>query len=112
MEQVIYNTIAENIKRLRKKNYMSQAKLAELADVSVDTIKSVEAGRRTMSLETYMGIVNALKTTPVALMSDEEVDEYTDRILLIVKNSSERDRKFVLYMIEQLVKGQERYLKD
>lgn len=65
-----------------------------------------------MSLEPYMGIVNALKTTPVALMSDEEIDEYTDRILLIVKNSNERDRKFVLYMIEQLVKGQERYLKD
>ena len=42
MEQVLYTTIARNIRKLRKKNYMSQAQLAERAEVSVDTIKSVE----------------------------------------------------------------------
>lgn len=53
----IYEIIAENIKRERKRLRISQLVLAEKADVSVDTVKSLESGRRAMSLETYLRIV-------------------------------------------------------
>ena len=49
----LYGTIAGNIKKERKRLSISQVQLAEKADVSVDTIKSVENGRRAMSLDTY-----------------------------------------------------------
>ena len=64
MEQVLYQTIACNIRKRRKQLRYSQAKLAEKADISVDTIKSIESGRRTMNLDTYLKIVEALETTP------------------------------------------------
>ena len=48
---------------------MTQAELAERADISLDMIKSVENGRRAMSLDTYLNIVNALESSPMVLMS-------------------------------------------
>ena len=54
----IYEIIAENIRKERIRLGITQAELAERADVSLDTIKSVENGRRAMSLDTYLNIVN------------------------------------------------------
>lgn len=56
----IYEIIAENIRKERRRLGITQAELAERADVSLDTIKSVENGRRAMSLDTYLNIVHAL----------------------------------------------------
>ncbi len=91
---------------------MSQAQLAEKADVSVDTVKSIESGRRSMSLCTFLRIVEALETTPVDLMTKEQSDKYIDRLLFIMENCDTRQRKFVLYMVERLIKGQELFLND
>ena len=57
----IYKIIAENIRKERRRLGITQAELAERADVSLDTIKSVENGRRAMSLDTYLNIVHALE---------------------------------------------------
>ena len=40
----IYEIIAGNIRKERKRFGMTQAELAERADISLDTIKSVENG--------------------------------------------------------------------
>lgn len=112
MEQVIYKTIAYNIKKEREKQYISQVQLAERADVSVDTIKSIENGRRSMSLYTYLRIVEALETTPGALINKELSDESVDKILIMISNCNNKQREFVLYIVEQLIKGQELYLND
>ena len=50
----IYEIIAENIRKERRRLGITQAELAERADVSLDTIKSVENGRRAMSLDSQM----------------------------------------------------------
>lgn len=42
----IYKIIAENIRKERRRLGITQAELAERADVSLDTIKSVENGRK------------------------------------------------------------------
>ena len=47
----IYEIIAENIRKERRRLGITQAELAERADVSLDTIKSVENGRRAMESE-------------------------------------------------------------
>ena len=54
----IYEIIAENIRKERIRLGITQAELAERADVSLDTIKSVENGRRATSLDTYLNIVH------------------------------------------------------
>lgn len=111
MEQVLYQTIACNIRERRKQLCYSQAKLAEKADISVDTIKSIESGRRTMNLDTYLKIVEALETTPLGLIKDSAPEEWIDRLLFRTANFSSREINFVLHMVEQLLKGYEDYLK-
>ena len=111
MEQVLYQTIACNIRERRKQLCYSQAKLAEKAEVSVDTIKSIESGRRTMNLDTYLKIVEALETTPLGLIKDSAPEEWIDRLLFMTANFSSKEMKFVLHMVEQLLKGYEDYLK-
>ena len=64
----IYEIIAENIRKERRRLGITQAELAERADVSLDTIKSVENGRRAMSLDTYLNIVHALESSPTVSM--------------------------------------------
>lgn len=111
MEENLYETIAENIRTERKRLHMSQSLLAERAEVSLDTIKSIEHGRRAMSLDTYLKIVNALETTPLTLMNQEESTCYIDRFVFMTKNCSENQVEFLLYMIEQILKGQAHYLR-
>lgn len=109
-EEKLYEIIAKNIRRERKRLCISQAELAERADVSVDTIKSVENGRRAMSLDTYLSIVQALETTPLALMSREQPERYIERFAFLMNRRDEREIEFALHMIEQLLKGQDDYL--
>jgi len=106
----LYEIIALNIKKERKKLCISQGQLAERADVSIDTVKSVENGRRAMSLDTYLKIVQALDTTPLALMSQEHPGEYIDRFICMMDRRNENEIEFVLHMVEQLLKGQDCYL--
>ena len=56
----IYEIIAENIRKERRRLGITQAELAERADVSLDTIKSVENGRRAMSLDTYCSCIGVI----------------------------------------------------
>lgn len=46
--------IANNIKKYRKKNQITQMDLAEKADLSLDTIKSIEARKRGMILDSFL----------------------------------------------------------
>lgn len=42
----------------------------------------------------------------------EKSDEYIERMLFIMMKCDTRQRQFVLYIVEQLIKGHERYLND
>ena len=106
----LYEIIADNIKKKRKTLRISQGQLAEKADVSIDTVKSVEHGRRAMSLDTYLKIVQALDTTPLALMSREHSGESIERFICMMDRRNENEIEFVLHMVEQLLKGQDYYL--
>lgn len=106
-----YTTIAHNIKTRRSQLHLSQAQLAERSDVSLDTIKSVESGRRSMNLDTYLRIVNALGTTPAALLEAEPLQGYTERLAFLFGGRSENELRFVLHVVEQALKAEERYIK-
>ena len=106
----LYEIIAGNIRRERKRLSLTQAKLAERADVSIDTVKSIENGIRAMSLDTYLNIVQALETSPLALMSREQPEQYIERFIFMMNRCNEREIEFALHMVEQLLKGQDNYL--
>lgn len=107
----LYAVIAGNIRSKREKGHITQAGLAERADISVDTVKSVESGRRSMSLDTYLRIVRALGTTPLALMHEGQREEYLDRLFFLLAGRKEGEIEYVLYMVEHLLKGMDRCLE-
>lgn len=107
----LYETIADNIRQERKKLHISQGELAEKAELSVDTIKSVENGRRAMSLDTYLNIVQALETEPMSLMGKRQSEEYMERFHFLVGRRSQREIEFVLHVVEQVLKGHDSYLR-
>lgn len=107
----LYAIIARNIRNERKKLCISQASLAERADISVDTVKNVESGRRAMSLDTYLRIAQALEVTPIALMHEVQRGEYLERFFSLMAGRDEDEIEFVLHMVEHLLKGRDRYLK-
>lgn len=108
----LYKMIAGNIRRERERLQITQAELAERADISVDTVRSIEYGRRAMTLDTYLGIVQALETSPYALINGGQSGKYTERFDFMMKQRSENEIEFVLHMVEQLLKGQDCYLGD
>ena len=108
----IYKIIAENIRKERRRLGITQAELAERADVSLDTIKSVENGRRAMSLDTYLNIVHALESSPMVLMSQQHPEKHIERFAFMMNRCDEREIEFALHMIEQILRGQEDYLSE
>ena len=103
----MYDLIAENVRKERRRRCISQADLAERAEISVDTVKSIENGRRTMSLDTYLRIVKALDVAPFDLMDRGLTDNYIERFIFIINRRSDQEIEFVLYIAEQLLKGKD-----
>jgi transcriptional regulator with XRE-family HTH domain len=107
----LYKIIANNIRNKRKQLHMSQSRLAEKAGLSVDTIKSVEQGRRSMSLDTFLKIADALQIAPQELINGAAFDVYVDRFTFMIDGRDEREIEFALYVLEQILKGQDYYTK-
>lgn len=63
----IQTRLGENLKQIRKKQNLTQFQLAEKANVSEDTIKSLEQGRTWCSDKTLTQISEALKIDVVKL---------------------------------------------
>lgn len=63
----IQNRLGENIKQIRKTKKLTQFQLAEMANVSEDTIKSLEQGRTWCSDKTLSQITEALEIDVVKL---------------------------------------------
>lgn len=106
-----FTTIGNNIRERRRHLRLTQELLAQKADLSVDTIKNVEGGRRSMRLDTYLRIVCALGTTPAALLGEEMPKEYADRLIFMSGGRSENEMQFILHVVEQTLKAEELYIK-
>lgn len=63
----IQKRLGENIKQIRKSKKFTQFQLAEMANVSEDTIKSLEQGRTWCSDKTLSQITEALEIDVVKL---------------------------------------------
>ncbi|MEC0371130.1 helix-turn-helix domain-containing protein [Paenibacillus chibensis] len=67
--------VGARIRQLRTLQRLSQAKLAEAADLQVSYIGGVERGERNISLNSLEKITAALGATPVDLFSFGQLDE-------------------------------------
>lgn len=65
-----YIIIGRNIKEARLKKHLSQAELAELAELSSGYISFIETGARGLSIETFVTLANALEASADALFAE------------------------------------------
>ena len=98
--------IADNVKLYRKKQNLTQFELAEKTELSVDSIKRIEHGSRTMSLENFMRIADALDV-PLSYLMYENLNliPITERILNILNSKSGKQQEYLLHMLEEMSFG-------
>lgn len=99
-----YLSMGKNIKALRKKNGLTQEKLAEAVDVSTVFISQIETGTRMPSLETIYNISKALGVSIDELIHGSESGHlriHTDNKFQAFLNShSEAEVEFTLKIAE------------
>lgn len=86
--EINYFAIGKRIKNRRKKLGYTQAKLAELANLSDTNISHIERGTTKLSLPSLIAIANALETTTDFLLMD------------VVKNSEKEFKKEFSVLLE------------
>lgn len=101
--------IADNVRFYRKKANLTQAELAERAELSLDSIKRVEAGKRTMSLENFLRLSNALGI-PLTFLLYGQKDRMPDeeRIRGILEGRSDGQKEYLLHMLQEMADGMDR----
>lgn len=90
--------IADNVRLCRKRQNLTQAELAERAELSLDSIKRIESGKRTMSLENFLRLSNALHV-PSSYLLYAQVDKIpeVERIQCILRERSKRNIWYIYY---------------
>lgn len=66
-KNLIYKTIASNIKKYRKQEKMTQRELAQAVGISMSSVMNVENGRQ------CMGIANLIKTSKILDVTLDEL---------------------------------------
>lgn len=98
--------IADNVKLYRKRENLTQAELAERAELSLDSIKRIEGGKRTMSLENFLRVSEALRVPLSYLLYEEKTDmPEVEQIRVILEGRERRERKLLLHMLREMAKA-------
>ena len=100
--------IADNVKLYRKKQNLTQAKLAELAELSVDAIKRIEAGQRSMSIGNFERISEALQVPTYYLLHGQGEVSELEQIGSILNGRSDAQKEFLLHMLREMAEGTDR----
>ncbi len=103
--------IADNVKFYRKRENLTQIELAEQAELSLDSIKRIEGGKRTMSLENFLRLSKALGI-PLSFLLYEEKDRVPEEELLmsILEGRSDRQKRYLLHMLQEMADGMDKLL--
>lgn len=98
--------IADNIRYYRKQENITQTELAEQADLSLDSIKRIESGKRTMSLENFMRVADALHV-PLSFLVYEQASliPETEQIYNILGRRNKKQREYLLHMLMEMSEG-------
>lgn len=97
---------ATNVKRIRKELHLTQANLAELADISEPYMNDLELCKSWVSDKTLMKIAKALKREPYELIKPPEETREPEPVYITEKSildSMEQIKVEILDKIEQSI---------
>ena len=93
-----YRAIGKQIRIIRKQNNLSQLLLAELIDKSPTYLSYIEAGKKSMSLETFVQIANALYVPADILLAGQMTDSImtaSQEITMLLKDCNDFERLII-----------------
>ena len=105
---VQYNSFGKNIRRFRTEKKMRQEDLAERAGLSTNYIGMVERGEKIPSLESFIGIVNALGVSADMILADVLDTGYEIKHSLLndkLKSLSKHDRERIYAVIDTMIQN-------
>ena len=98
--------LGERIRKRRQALHWSQEKLAEMADVSLNTVSRIEGGQSDMSIEVFRRLAQALGMSASELVGDMEVmvkDGDMQRMSVRMRRLRQKDREVVFRTVDALV---------
>ena len=98
--------IGERIRKRRQELHWSQEKLAEMAEISLNTVSRVEGGQSDMSIEVFRRLAEALGMSASELVGDMEVmegDGHMQRMSVRMRRLQQKDREVVFRTVDALV---------
>lgn len=98
--------IGERIRERRQTLRWSQEKLAEMADVSLNTVSRIEGGQSDMSIETFRRLAQSLGMSASELVGDMEVmvkDGDMQRMAVRMRRLQQKDKEVVFRTVDVLV---------
>ncbi|MCI9478846.1 MAG: helix-turn-helix transcriptional regulator [Lachnospiraceae bacterium] len=103
--------IADNVKFYRKRENLTQIELAEHAELSLDSVKRIEGGKRTMSLENFLRLSEALQI-PLSFLLYEQKDKVPEeeQIKSILEGRSDGQKRYLLHVLREMSNGMDRLL--
>ena len=110
-----YFAIGKRIRKRRKDLKMTQANLAELANLSDSNISHIERGATKLSLPSIISIANALDTTVDNLLMDNIKSsdiEFKIEFADLLKNCSVNEYNLLYDTCKILLKTFEKYVKS
>jgi transcriptional regulator with XRE-family HTH domain len=97
-----YISIGQKIKAIRKRKGLSQRTLSELIDRSPTYVSYIEGGIKSMSLDTFIFLVNALNTTADELLIDNlenTIKVFNHEFATLLSDCSDYEKRIFLDVI-------------
>lgn len=87
-----WTAIGERISKLRKNLGLTQEKLAEKADISVQFLVQIEHGKKNMKIATLQRLCSALSVSADYIINGTEAEPCSTEVHSLLNTLSEEDR--------------------
>ena len=101
-----YISIGKRIKAARKKQHLTQEKLAEIADISIPYLSNIENANTSVGLNVLLSLANALNVSLDELCCDNLISSenvYKNSISELVKDCSNYELKIIENVVRELI---------
>ncbi len=100
------NTIGNNLYKVRKTKGLTQAEVAEKAELSDRTYADIERGSVTMRVDSLLKICIALHITPNDILVSDNAEQITEQdIVKAINNCSNSEKETALKLLSVYVES-------
>lgn len=106
MDKATLNTeIGKRIRTIRENSNYTRENLAEYADISVQFLADIEAGRKSMTTHTLYKMSEALHVTTDYIVYGHTASENSTQIVATIETLSVQEQKLAERLLQIFVKG-------